>query len=450
MLRGSHCYLSVLILLFVLLGGWVTSGCTTTAALQEDALYIPIETATTAITINRTIDQPVLPTTLNLLKTPTPLSQPTAGFVPAVVTAVVVVAPEPTPIPSAALPIWVNNTSVNMAASPSPVTPSAETLFSLSPAAHVTQPGYANKVGFHVGPDGAARGLGEWMRLLDQAHIPVFLKSVDAAGPLYEAQELARVSGVDHTLVYRRSGGVYELPDYSLNPAQAARDHWARHVAVWPPELDPAFVWMETINEPDASRSEWLALFALETARLAVRDGRRWAAFGWATGEPEPDHWQNPAMLSFLRYAGDHPDLIAIALHEYSLTPEAIDVDYPFLVGRFQWLYLICDQQNIPRPTVLITEWGWAYQTVPGVHDALNHIAWANNLYGRFPQVKGAAIWYLGGGWGEIGNQVQSLIAPMTTTSLEPMDVGTSEIAPDLFAKYYLDRGLELPTGDLP
>jgi hypothetical protein len=72
-------------------------------------------------------------------------------------------------------------------------------------------------------------------------------------------------------------------------------------------------------------------------------------------------------MLAFLRYAADHPDQIAVALHEYSYLDDNIARFYPYLVGRFQALFDICDRQNISRPTILITEWGWTYQTVPDV-----------------------------------------------------------------------------------
>ncbi|MDX1614179.1 MAG: hypothetical protein R3300_07695, partial [Candidatus Promineifilaceae bacterium] len=136
-----------------------------------------------------------------------------------------------------------------------------------------------NKIGFHTGIPCACEGLIDWMSQLDAAGVPFFLKSVDNAGPLWEAQELFfRQSNVSHTLVYRTStrgrndGYDYDVPDYSLPPAEAAADHWAAHIAVFPKELDPDLVWLETMNEVDKNRAEWLAQFAVETARLALRD----------------------------------------------------------------------------------------------------------------------------------------------------------------------------------
>lgn len=274
------------------------------------------------------------------------------------------------------------------------------------------------KVGFHTGAGGNTDGLGTWMRRLDEAGVPFFLKAADNFGPLFEAQALMRASGVPHLLVFRLTGDAYDTPDYTLPPQEAAARHWALHKAAWPPELDPSLVWVETINEVDKNHAPWLAQFALATAQLALADGYKWAAFGWSSGEPEIADWQSPAMLTFLRFAAAHPDSIAIALHEYSYTIREIGHDYPYKVGRFQFLFQVCDAHNIPRPTVLITEWGWEYNQVPPLDQALTDIAWAAAMYAQYPQIRGAAIWYLGGYFGEIHDQTQPLIAPVTEYSL--------------------------------
>lgn len=281
------------------------------------------------------------------------------------------------------------------------------------------------KIGFHAGIPGNMEGLEEWMRQLDAAGIPFFLKSADNAEPLYIAQELRKQSGVPHTLVFRRATGqqirdrfAYDVPLYHLSPEEAARRHWELHLAEWPPELDPEIVWVETINEVDRNRSEWLAEFALATAELAMADGYKWAAFGWASGEPEPEHWESPAMLEFLRLAGENPDRLAIALHEYSYVTDTLQRQHPYLLGRFQQLFAVCDRHGIPRPTVLITEWGWTHNRVPPPAQAIEHIAWASALYAPFPEVKGAAIWYLGIGFDGIADLAQQLIEPLTAYTL--------------------------------
>jgi hypothetical protein len=274
------------------------------------------------------------------------------------------------------------------------------------------------KIGFHTGVGGNRTGLGDWMRRLDAAGVPFFLKSVDDTGPLVEAQEILRNSNVPHTLVFRRSGNEYDTPNYDLAAEEAARQHWQLHMDGFPPELDPNLIWLETMNEIDKSRAEWLGRFALETARLAEADGFRWAAFGWSSGEPELSDWQSPSMLAFLRLAGENPDRLAIALHEYSFLTNNISDIYPFKVGRFQQLYQLTDQLGMPRPTVLITEWGWEYQNVPSSGEAISDVDWAAAMYAPYPEIKGAAIWYLGGGFGNIANDAQRLIGPVTEYSL--------------------------------
>jgi hypothetical protein len=268
----------------------------------------------------------------------------------------------------------------------------------------------------------------------------MFLKSVDNAEPLYNVQNMMRESGVPHILVFRASGGV---PNYDLPAVEAARQHWAMHKALFPPELDPELVWVETINELDKNRSEWIAEFALETARLTLADGFRWAAFGWAAGEPEPEDWQLPAMLEFLRLAGENPDRLAIALHEGSAVVSDPTFEYPYRTGRFMQLFDIADQYGIPRPTVLITEWGWKYDEIPtSVEEAMAHIAWIAQLYAPFPEVKGAAIWMLGLGccFGEISEQVEGLIDPLTQYTLT--HYFTAPLPPD---KTPTDPALYLP-----
>lgn len=293
------------------------------------------------------------------------------------------------------------------------------------------------KLGFHVTLLEDRDILDGWMTALDAAGVPFFLKAVDNAEPLFRAQELMGGSGVPHVLVYRASGGV---PNYELPPEQAAQIHWEFHRGQFPPELDPSLVWVETLNEPDRKQPEWLGRFALETARLAMADGFRWAAFGWASGEPEPSQWQAPSMLEFLRLAGANPDQLAIAVHEYSYTIQDIGHDYPFKIGRFLELFRIADANGFPRPTVLVTEWGWEYADIPDVEQAMRDVRWASRLYAPYPEVKGAAIWNLGLGccYDDISDQVSGLIGPLTDFALTkyysiPQPPAQQAIAPEQF-----------------
>jgi hypothetical protein len=242
-----------------------------------------------------------------------------------------------------------------------------------------------------------------------------------------EAAQLMAASGVPHTLVYRKSvdgdkSWNPDVPDYNKTPYDAAVEHWERHRQAFPPELEPYkhLIWIETINEVDKNRSEWLAAFSYYTAQLAMADGFNWAAFGWSSGEPEPEQWQGPEMRRFLELAANNPERIAIALHEYSYVRDSLDRGFPFLVGRFQQLFAATDALGLARPSVLVTEFGWVYDDIAPLDQAMDvDIPWAAELYAGFPQVKGAAIWYLGPGFGGIANSAQQLIAPLTEYSLQ-------------------------------
>lgn len=293
-----------------------------------------------------------------------------------------------------------------------------------------------NKIGFHTGYGGNTTGLHDMLSLIDSHCVPFFLKSVDDASHLYFAQQLAQQSRVPHTLVWRRTGLLFEVPNYDLPPVQAAQEHWQLHKSVFPPELDPNLIWIETVNEVDKDRTEWLAEFSLEMARLTMADGFKYAAFSWSSGTPEPETWEGPKMLEFLELVGQHPDRLAIALHEYSFEIDSIAVGYPFLVGRFQKLFRAADTHHIPRPTVLITEWGWEAYHIPTVSEAMEDIRWAGWLYAAYPQVKGAATWYLGCCFGNVHNQTQKLIAPVGTYSIGnyfAITPGSSQINENIF-----------------
>lgn len=278
------------------------------------------------------------------------------------------------------------------------------------------------RIGFHVGPDNGDTDpeLLAWMAALDAAGIPFVLKSVDNAEPVLQALEMKVASGVPHVIIYRRSGDAWDVPRYDLPAEEAAVIHWERHRDNFPLELRPYKdqLWIETVNEVDKERASWLGLFAQKTAELALADGFNWAAFGWASGEPDAAHWRIPAMLDFLRLAAAHPDRLAIALHEYSYDRDDVSEGYPWLVGRFQLLFEVLDDYRIPRPTVLITEWGWTHEELPAPEVALEQIAWANWLYAAYPQVRGAAIWYLGPNFGGISEQAQRLIEPVREYTL--------------------------------
>jgi len=303
--------------------------------------------------------------------------------------------------------------------------------------------------GFHTGSGGFGVPK-EMYTALDAADIPFMAKTAD--GSLFDAIQIARAR-VDagkaniHSIVYRRSvrlpDGIVDpnVPSYDKSPYEAAAQHWAYHKALFPVEVrdNRDLVWVETINEPDKDSpgvTEWLASFAIETARMAMADGYRWAAFGWAGGNPEPEHWRGPKMVEFLRLCAANPDKVAVALHEYSWTVDDIwngrtltapGVYKYDLIGRFTRLISACDEFGIsPYPTIMITEWGWAERNVPAPEKAILDVLEVGKLYGRYSNVKGAAVWYLGAGFGEVHKQTQALVVPLWNALLTK----TYEVAP--------------------
>jgi len=282
-----------------------------------------------------------------------------------------------------------------------------------------------NKIGFHTGPGGNPTGIGDYFRALDGAGIPAVVKSADNYGPCGELAGIAAQSGVEHVIVFRLSTAGqnapdvpperlehFDIPDYTLSPAEAAAKHWQTTLGKLPPEFDRDRVWLEVINEVDKNRSDWLGHFAAEIGRRALDERYKVTLFGWSSGEPEPEHWETEGMLRYLRMCANRPRRLAVSLHEYSLTRDDIRDGFPHKLGRFQQLFAACDAHGLARPTVHITEWGWEDRRIPGSwQQAMADIHWAAALYAAHPQVKGAAIWYLGAGYDNIANRVQPLIA---------------------------------------
>ena len=300
------------------------------------------------------------------------------------------------------------------------------------------------KIGFHTGGGGTFNGLGRWEACLDAAGVPFAVKSVpnSRTAGMGDAAALRVRSGVPHTIVFRRCCEAFELPACAIasassawssctmdNAQQEAQTHWQRHLQAFPPDVHAykQHVWVETINEPwkgssTRDNAEWLARFSYYTALEALAGGYNYAAFGWTTGEPEygpppnpaldPSHqWDGPEMQRFLRLAAQYPDRIALSLHEYDLSGPTMKATYPDSVGRFEKLFERCDANGIPRPTVLITEFGWP--GVPSVSYMMSadNIPWAAGLYAKHPQVLGVNIWD--------GGDLSPLIPALTAYSLQ-------------------------------
>lgn len=306
------------------------------------------------------------------------------------------------------------------------------------------------KIGFHCGPGGNARGIGKpsgYMPTLDAARIPHSIKSVDDYGVVGESCEFSQAN---HQRLFRlvsNSQFDYDTPKYNLTPKAAAGIHWQATLAGLPPEFDKESVWLEVINEPDQDRDDWVGEFGYEISLLAIADGYKVALFGWSTGTPTYDSWFEPGMVKFLKLAAQHPDRIAVALHEYSLDVNDIMNGYPYLIGRFIFLHEACDEQRIARPTVFITEFGWTYNDVPDEQQAMIDLLWAANEYAPHANILSATTWYLGGGFGGIADQVQPLIEPVTNLALNyvpPPIIPPPDPPPEkTFEQFFWDLSIE-------
>lgn len=309
-------------------------------------------------------------------------------------------------------------------------------------------------IGFHIGIGGNATGVGDHWRRLDAAAIPFTAKSVDNFPK--DAQDIAAASATAHMVIFRRvsppagatppPGGSADVPPYHEAPDMAARMQWGWHKKYLPPEFDKRVTWLETINEPAAylrwpagqaprwaleserpriertidgqrviefDNAPWLAQFALTHAQLANELGYKWLAFGWSGGEPEPEQWTSAPMLAFLRYAAANRAGCGVALHEYSFNNAHLFDGKNWMVGRYRRLFEACRAANIGRPLVCLTEFGWRQDSAPGVELAIPQLMDAHAELAR-DGVRGAAIWYLGGGFGDIHKRVQPMIAPLT------------------------------------
>ncbi|MCA9978302.1 MAG: hypothetical protein KC413_21225, partial [Anaerolineales bacterium] len=94
---------------------------------------------------------------------------------------------------------------------------------------------------------------------------------------------------------------------------------------------------------------------------------------------------------------------------------------------------------------------GWEAVHVPDPAAALEDMAWASWLYAAYPEVKGATIWYLGPGFGNIADEAQLLIEPLTAYSESHyfgVTPGQGRIDPSLFAPVVPTWLYELMKGD--
>lgn len=306
------------------------------------------------------------------------------------------------------------------------------------------------RAGFHLGVGGNQTGIGDlYCKKLAACQIPFVIMSADNFPE--EAQQLA-VQNPDlrHFVGYRRCtakkeapakvppSGDPNVPRYGIPAQQASDEHWAWHTSphILPPEYDGRFTYLLTINEPNKDTDayvEWLADVEYYNCLKALAVGFRYAVFAWAGGNPEPRHWVGSQMNRLLDLIEQHPGKLAVAVHEYSWVTNNIwntrDGDVFHLVGRAHSLLL----KNRPSLPLVITEFGWAERDAPpDINRAICEIREVGELYARYPNYLGAAIWYLGPGFGNIDNTVNQYIAPLADHIIaNPFEVNPVKQSPD-------------------
>ncbi len=284
-----------------------------------------------------------------------------------------------------------------------------------------------NKVGFH----GIGTGIGGFLRALTKARIRGVFKSLNNEGWIVEVVEAARASGVDHTIIFRGPAPDHDVPNISLDPTTSAEQHWALVKSHLPAGVvdNRGLVWIEPTNEmstnaTDAPGTAWVADFSLAIARLMNGEGYRALLWAANSGQPEQNTWTNE-FRAFLEYCAEHPDVVGISTHEYMIDADyQVDPPYhpsihPWHIGRFQRAIQAADELGIPRPTIVISELGWAYNDIPNNADkAKADIDWWSKFLAQYPNVKGACLWTLDQGWKGATAKLPHLIPWLTEYTL--------------------------------
>jgi len=275
-----------------------------------------------------------------------------------------------------------------------------------------------NKVFFHAGaPCRGCGGLDEMWAELDAAGIRFGVYSVEDGGMV--GVDAVRYAHAD-PIIYRSLAT--DVAPYHLTPQAAAETQWALLLSRLPAEVkaNKERIWIELGNEQDKTRADWLGHYYVALANLALAQGYRLCGPGWSTGEPEPEHWRTPGWLAYLRLCARHPGRLAVTVHEYSLNVDDVMASAPWLVGRFQDLFAACDENNIARPLVFVTEAGWTHDDLPHAEKAKADIDALARLYARYPTVRAAFLWTLIGGGDKVmlAAELNALMPWLTEYSL--------------------------------
>jgi hypothetical protein len=284
------------------------------------------------------------------------------------------------------------------------------------------------RLGFHVGEGGNPTGIGDYVNQLDDAGVPATIMAIDGTVGLSDIyKRWAAGSAVPHVTAFRvvRGGDEhFAVPNYEMGPAEAAVDYRDRLIPHIPPLVRQyrGKTWIVLGNELDKNRADWLGHWGLESAVLWNAWGFKVLLFGFASGEPEPEHWKTPGMLKYLRYCAENPDMAGIALHEYSYTEDDIMHQAPWKVGRYEFLYDVCDAEGIGYPYIFITEFGYQATRVPPKEVYFPQEN--NDLWTMFPDSPPRAFWCLQAGWSGLADRLNPYIQSTTWRSINERIAG--------------------------
>ena len=282
-------------------------------------------------------------------------------------------------------------------------------------------------IGLQSSTTGDPRGIGEVINELTKQNIAFFSASTDSFSILTDL-EIARENNpeVPHTGNFTLTG--YASNNYHLNvprygkPAteELGSQHWDKVEEKLPindPQRSPIkwhipCIWMSTWNEvrsyvgwsqrgsgsePEQpvpgyeGNADLIGQQAYYIGKEAVRRGYRWAAFGFAGGNPEEGFWDAPGVRAYLKLCEEFPEQLGVALHEYAL---ADTLRNNRNIGRFEQLHDACDRHGIRRPVIQFKEFGWRDTSIPNSQRvALEELLMAANIYMKHPNIHGAAIW---------------------------------------------------------
>ncbi|RLC98172.1 MAG: hypothetical protein DRI46_11805, partial [Chloroflexi bacterium] len=274
-------------------------------------------------------------------------------------------------------------------------------------------------VGFHCGEPADASGISEYYKSLIAGGHTIFAKAANGTSSLVDAMELdPNAIGIWRKITFEWEGKeIDDVPNYNDDPERQASFYMEQIFTAWPPELDKNRIYIETPNEVDKDQGDWIGRYLVACARLALAAGHKFCGPGWATGTPEEDAWETEGFLEYLSLCEDHPNSLAVSIHEYSLDME-LHTGNTNLVGRVVHLNEVCDRNGIERPTVFISEFGWHSTEAPAADQAVPQIIEQMQWYlEHAPNVRGVAIWALdkSSEWGDIHQTVNGYMEPLAS-----------------------------------